>query len=309
MSIPTYDCFIEPLLRVLGEAPEGLTAKDARSQVAETTSLSVDDLRERLPSGRQTVFYNRVFWAHDRLKRANLSVSARRGFWKLTPEGMAYLTRFKTTQIPGDEIQRLAKVAAESTAKYEIDNTLQRASISREAVDSTKYSPIERLENALKELNESLEDDLMSNIMGASPTFFEQLVLDLLQAMGYGGSRESIQRTGGSGDGGIDGIINLDHLGIEKIYVQAKRWTNPVSRPDVQQFAGALSAQHATKGVFITTSRFTQGAMEDVEKRAANIALIDGSQLTKLMVEFGVGTSVERLVKLKQLDSNYFEDF
>jgi restriction system protein len=166
-------------------------------------------------------------------------------------------------------------------------------------------SPDDRLEQALTELNDSVAEEILEAIGNSSPEFFEALVLDVLHAMGYGTSRRDLQRVGGSGDGGIDGIISLDRLGLEKVYVQAKRWQNSVGRPDVQGFYGALAGQRANKGVFITTSTFTSPAVE-FARSVERIVLVDGKRLAQLLIEFGVGVS-HRVVKVAKVDSDYFE--
>jgi len=168
-------------------------------------------------------------------------------------------------------------------------------------------SPTERIDGAIEELNQSLAAELLDTISRGSPAFFEQLVLDVLQKMGYGTS-SAIEHTGKSGDGGIDGIITLDRLGLEKVYIQAKRWQGSVGRPEIQGFFGALASRRATKGVFITTSRFTNEAVEFASQASDSLVLVDGAHLTRLMVEFEVGVSVERTIKLCHLDSDYFEE-
>lgn len=248
MAVPTYDQFIEPLLRHLVQQPEGVAAKLAHDQVAAALGLSEEDKQQLLPSGAQPIYKNRAGWAHDRLKRAGLSSSPRRGFWKATADGMAF-----ANDHPDPFSQELSEKLAmgyigvrlkpNSTAQPAAPNS---ASIPPVATTSPLASPDDRLGEALEELRMSAESELLELLGGVSPGFFETIVLDLLHRMGYGASRADLQRVGGSGDGGIDGVISLDRLGLEKVYVQAKRWQNSVGRPELQAFYGALAGQKAT---------------------------------------------------------------
>lgn len=222
MPVPTFDQFIEPLLRYLASHPTGARTSDAHETVAATLGLTADDRAERVPSGVQPLYKNRNGWAHDRLKRAGFSGSPRFGFWKLTPEGFAYAAKGKS--ISEEECERLVRVDPTSRLKPKKElPTETPPSPALPPTPSEKSSPEERIDAALSELRESVARDLLENIGRAPPEFFEQLVLDLLHAMGYGTNRSDLQRVGGFGDGGIDGIISLDRLGLEKVYIQAKR--------------------------------------------------------------------------------------
>jgi restriction system protein len=307
MPVPTFDNFIEPLLRYLAENPNGAEVSDAYEAVATRVGLEVNDRAEVLPSGRQAIYKNRIGWAQDRLKRAGLSSSPSRGFWKLTEAGAAFARAHK--QISADEIEGLASVDRASRLRPKTDENAEDAQPAQPAVDAatSKASPEERIEEALLELRESVARDLLELIGRAPPEFFEQLVLDLLLAMGYGADRSALQRVGGSGDGGIDGVISLDRLGLEKVYVQAKRWQNSIGSPQIQTFMGALHLQSASKGVFITTSVFTKDAKEAALRARGTIVLIDGAQLTSLMMDHGVATS-HKGVRIPKVDNDYFED-
>lgn len=306
MTVPTYDQFIEPLLRHLAGHADGAAITDVYEALANALKLTPEDRAEMLPSGAQAVFKNRIGWAHDRLKRAGLSSSPRRGLWKLTPEGQAFAAKHKT--LPDDELERLASVDRTSRLKPKKDATTEAPSTPTLAeTDSTKASPEERIDAAVAELRESVGRDLLENIGRAPPAFFEQLVLDLLHAMAYGTDRSDLQRVGGSGDGGIDGIISLDKLGLEKVYIQAKRWKNIVGSPEIQGFMGALQLQGASKGVFITTSNFTKEARAAAVKARGSIVLVDGERLTALMIDHGVGVS-HKALRVPKVDSDYFED-
>jgi restriction system protein len=309
MPVPTYDQFIEPVLRFLAGQTAEVPARQAHEAAADALQLTEDDRSELVPSGVQAVYKNRAGWAHDRLKRAGLSASPRRGHWQLTPEGLEY-ARNHPPPLDPEEVERLAVGYTHVRLRTLEDGTEVGVDLPTGTDGTSKpgasASPDDRLERALAEIHESVSTELLESIAAGSPKFFEALVLDLLHAMGYGTSRRDIKRVGGSGDGGIDGIISLDRLGLEKVYVQAKKWQNPVGRPDVQAFYGALAGQHATKGVFITTSSFTAQALE-FAKSVEKVVLVDGAQLASHMIEHGVGVS-HRAIKVPKVDSDYFED-
>jgi restriction system protein len=299
MTIPTYDYFVEPVLRFLALHPEGARAADAHDAAARTLGLTEAQQAERLPSGTQVVYKNRSGWAHDRLKRADLSSAPRRGFWQLTPAGIQY-ARQHSAPLSVEELARLTTVDPDSRLRPAPEED------EPEVQAPTKESPDDRLDSALAEIRQAVATELLESIFQSSPKFFEFLVLDLLHAMGYGTSRSDVQRVGGSGDGGIDGIISLDRLGLEKVYIQAKRWQNQVGRPDVQAFYGALAGQRANKGVFLTTSTFSAQA-HDFARSVERVVLVDGARLTELMMEHAVGVS-HRELKVPKLDGDYFEE-
>ena len=260
--------------------------------------MSEPDRQELLPSGTQPVYKNRIGWAHDRLKRAGLSSSPRRGFWKLTIDGFAFVANH-SNPLTAMEIERLARVSTNTLPSNAIPLALAPPP------NVSIASPDDRLGEALTELRQSVAVDLLDTLRNVSPSFFETIVLDLLHRMGYGTNRADLRRVGGTGDGGIDGVISLDKLGFEKVYVQAKRWQGTVGRPEVQGFLGALVGQRANKGVFITTSSFTPQAVvyaEGVER----IVLVDGLRLVELMIDYEVGISA-RTAKIPKIDSDYFE--
>ena len=305
MPVPTYDHFIEPLLRYLATRPEGVSAGDAQEAVAMRVGLTPDQRAERLPSGVQHVYKNRIGWAHDRLKRAELSTSPRHGFWQLTPAGFAYAASHRS--LSEDEVERLSSALRIPRLKPKADSNELQPAPAVGTITAEKSSPEERIEAALTELRDSVARDLLELIGRAPPEFFESLVLDLLHAMGYGTSRTDLQRVGGSGDGGIDGIISLDRLGLEKVYVQAKRWKNPVGSPEIQTFMGALQLQSASKGVFITTSVYTKDARASADRARGTIVLVDGALLTSLMMDHGVAVS-HKALRIPKVDNDYFED-
>ena len=259
MPVPTYDQFIEPLLRFLAQHPDGVTARQASDAAAAALGVSEEQKQELLPSGAQPIYRNRAGWAHDRLKRAGFSSSPRRGSWQITQAGREFLAQ-QASPLPSEVTRELATgnidVRLRSAAEQggEATNAAAVASDSASAI----ASPDDRLGEALQELRQAAEAELLELLANVSPGFFETIVLDLLHAMGYGTSRTDLQRVGGAGDGGIDGVISLDRLGLEKVYVQAKRWQANVGRPELQAFYGALAGQKARKGVFIATSSYTR---------------------------------------------------
>jgi restriction system protein len=305
MPVPTFDKFIEPILRYLAAHPGDAPTRDVHDAAAQALGLSDAERQELLPSGVQPVYKNRLEWAHDRLKRAGYSTSPRRGFWKLTGQGLAFVQGHP------------APLTTEALAKMTIENIdvrLRPEGVPAPVVPSpiveppiaTLASPDDRLSQAVREMRQTVAADLLETLAQVSPKYFETIVLDMLHKMGYGTSRSDLQRVGGSGDGGIDGIISLDKLGLEKVYVQAKRWQGSVGRPEVQGFYGALAGQRANKGVFITTSSFTAQAI-DFAKSVERIVLVDGVKLAELMIDHEVGVTL-RPVMVPKLDSDYFDE-
>jgi restriction system protein len=307
MAVPTYDKFIEPVLRFLAVHPSGVPAREAHEAAAEVLAISETDRQELLPSGVQPIYKNRAGWAHDRLKRAGLSSSPRRGFWQITESGRTFLTKHPGSLAPKD-VEQLAVGFMDVRLRPATggEPTSSSSLVQPSMFESALASPDDRLGQALSELRRSVVAELLESLASVSPTYFETIVLDLLHRMGYGASRADLQRVGGSGDGGIDGVISLDKLGLEKVYVQAKRWQGTVGRPEVQAFYGALAGQRANKGVFITTSSFTSQALE-FARSVERVVLVDGSRLADLMIDHEVGVSA-RTVKIPKIDSDYFDE-
>lgn len=297
ISLPTYDQFIEPILRVLQQYPEGLRAAEVHDAAADYLQLTQEQRSELLSSG-QAVYKNRCGWAHDRLKRAGLSFSPRRGLWQLTNEGAAYASKHSSA-IAEAEIQRIASSNLDAPIASKFSKMVATDEIHANA------SPDDQLEQALQALRQATADELLEMLLAVTPSRFEVIVLDVLHGLGYGISRQDLQRVGGSGDAGIDGVISLDKLGLEKVYVQAKRWQGTVGRPELQAFYGALAGQKAKRGVFITTSSFTAQAL-DFAKSVEGIVLIDGERLVNLMMDTEVGVT-SRILRVPSLDSDYFE--
>jgi restriction system protein len=307
MAVPTYDKFIEPILRFLAENPGGASAREAHDAAANALRVSDEDRQELLPSGMQPVYKNRAGWAHDRLKRAGLSSSPRRGYWQLTTQGQEFVANHPQSLEP-HEIEQLAVGFMDVRLRQSGDADLLGAKGMALCVSPSVAvsSPDDRLGDAIAEMRRAVVAELLDTLANVSPSYFETIVLDLLHRMGYGASRSDIQRVGGSGDGGIDGVISLDKLGLEKVYVQAKRWQQTVGRPEIQAFYGALAGQRANKGVFITTSSYTAQAVE-FARSVERIVLVDGARLAELMMDHEVGVS-SRTVKIPKIDSDYFDE-
>lgn len=261
-----------------------------------------------MPSGRQTTLRSRVGWAKTYLVKAGLIEQPKRGICLITERGKAALVSGHT--IDNRYLAQFNEFVAFTLASSEsAGNTQQAMAIPTDTPTPEQAStPQEQIEQALSAINRSLADDLLAEILGLSPRFFEQLVVDLMVAMGYGGSQQDAARTTRyQSDGGIDGIIKEDRLGLDSIYLQAKRYTDKtVGRPEIQSFAGALDLHKARKGVFITTSSFSREAQEYVGLIEKRIVLIDGARLAALMIEYGVGVTTRQTLTIKTLDSDYF---
>lgn len=310
MAVPDYQSLMYPVLEELGDGRER-QLRDVRERVAEKLGLTPDELGELIPSGRQSMFANRANWAHVYLKQAGLLRTVRRGVYQITDRGKQTLrgrpgqiTNAYLRQFP--EFLEFMERSVESTG----DTGPQEARRERVVeVERQTQTPDEQVREGYRRARSGIAAELLDRMRRASPAFFEQLVVDLLVAMGYGGTQEDAARViGRSGDGGIDGIIKEDRLGLESIYIQAKRWQegSSVGRPDIQQFAGALQGQRARKGVFLTTSSFTRDAREYANAVQASIILIDGPQLAELMLDHGVGVSVQETFRLFRVDEDYF---
>ncbi len=297
MPVPKYHELYAPFLKTLQDG-QIHNMKEIKQAVADQMHLTEADLAERLPSGKQAVFENRIGWCRTYLKKAGLIESPARAQFVLTGEGKKALP--DADIIDDVYLRRYASFRA-----FQNLGTSDAAPVA----ETTEKSPEEVLEDAFDELNASLADDLMTEIMKLEPTDFERLVVRLLLAMGYGsGIDDAGFVTQASNDGGIDGIIKEDQLGFSSIYIQAKRWdpSTSIARPEIQKFAGALQEQKAQKGLFISTAMFSPGARKSAD--AAGIVLVDGKQLTKLMIKYNIGVSVEHVYEVKRLDTDFFTD-
>ncbi|PZO12411.1 MAG: restriction endonuclease [Burkholderiales bacterium] len=306
MAIPTYkDCML-PFLSLLQDGKEW-PIRELGEVLAGHFALTPAERAELLPSGQTAVFVNRVGWARTYLKKAALIESPRRGVFRITARGLdvlaegvssldsRYLARFPEFQ----EFQRASLPQDDSSSAF----------LASVGSTETEVTPEEAIESAYQGLRQQLAQELQTKILSCSPTFFEYLVVELLVKMGYGGSRKDAgERIGQTGDGGIDGIIKEDRLGLDTIFIQAKRWQGSVGRPEIQKFVGALQGQRARKGVFITTSTYTADAISYVGQIDTKVVLIDGKKLAGLMIDFDVGVSVAASYTVKRIDSDYFEE-
>ncbi|WP_010661893.1 restriction endonuclease [Marinilabilia salmonicolor] len=301
MAVPDYQSIMLPLLKMVADGKE-YRIREIIELLSNEFDLSPDDRRELLPSGSQPLFDNRVAWANTYLKKAGLLHSENRGHVQITEQGLEVLKK-NPSRIDNAFLKKF------SSFNQFINKDQKPIKEDKGALEvKSDKTPEEELENAWKSLNKTLASDLLEKVKEISPAKFEQLVIDLLLSMGYGGSRqEAGNLVGRTGDGGIDGIINEDRLGLDKIYLQAKRWENTVPIKEVRDFAGALLAQKARKGVFITTSDFPKSAYDFAHDIDRNIVLINGIRLAELMIEFKMGVSVKETYQVKEIDSDYFE--
>lgn len=306
MAVPRFQDFLYPFLSFLKEGD--LTKQEMKEKLKEYFSLSEEDCASRTHSGTTTQFNDRIGWSRQWLRRAGLIEIPSRAVYRITTDGREYLrnhnylTLNELMQIPSFAEYKGVKIGPNPTTPEQLDEK----EIGQEIDDLT---PTEQLEKAYDSIQHDLAAEILEKVMGQSAAFFEQLVVDLLVKMGYGGSFEnSAHVTQLTNDEGIDGIIYEDKLGLDKIYIQAKRWSNPVSRPMIQQFAGALVGQNANKGVFITTSSYSNEARNYVKGIQQKIVLIDGQELAKYMIEYNVGVSVKKEYIIKRIDNDYFED-
>lgn len=301
MAIPDYQSLMLPVLQLAADDKEHKFSV-AVEELADQFSLSEEERSDLLPSGNQAVFNNRVGWARSYLKQARLLETPRRGFFIITQRGRDLLAT------------NPEKINASLLEQYpeflEFKNKKKEKDTKPNSVDSYgALTPEDALASAYSQLRESLESEILVTVKEGSPAFFERLVVDLLVKMGYGGNRQDAGKAlGKSGDGGIDGIINEDRLGLDVIYIQAKKWEGSVGRPEIQKFAGALQGQRAKKGVFITTSTFTKEAEEYASFIDTRIILIDGERLCRFMVDHNVGVSIVGQYEVKKIDSDYFDN-
>jgi restriction system protein len=302
MPIPDYQTVMLPLLRLsMGGAEHRF--RDAVEQLANEFALTDAERSELLPSGAAHVFASRVGWARTYLKQAGLLSAPKRGVFRITPEGTALLAR-NPARIDNLLLNQYEPFRA-FRARGKSD---EEAVVVPPAVSQGDQTPEDAMAFAYQRVRKELEAELLEQVKAASPAFFERLVVDLLVAMGYGGSRQDAGRAiGKSGDGGVDGMIKEDRLGLDVIYIQAKRWEGVVGRPEIQKFAGALQGQRASKGVFITTSSYSREAIEYANVIQTKIILLDGETLAGLMVDHNVAVTKVGTYELKRIDTDYFE--
>lgn len=300
MSIPDFQSVMRPVLQAVREGV-AIPLSALREGIADVFQLTEEERKERLPSGNQTVINNRVGWARTYLNKAGLLTIPSKGMVQITDRGRQALAN-GPQRITVSWLKQFPEFADFHTAKPSVADAFV---VQENEVAAT--TPDEQLAEAHQALVRSLADELLTQVRSATPVFFEQLVVDLMLAMGYGGSRkEAGKATQATNDDGIDGIIKEDKLGLDVIYLQAKRWSNTVHRPEIDKFIGALTRQRARKGVFITTSEFSAGARDAALGLDIKVVLIDGVELARLMVENNLGVSIKQVYEVKQLDSDYF---
>ena len=303
MPIPDYQSLMLPVLKVVADRKEHSVA-DIRKRIAAELHLSDEEMSERLASDTTTVFINRIGWAVQYLKEAEAIRALRRGVYEITDRGLGLL-QTQPSEITAKMLRQYPEFAEFVGKETEFEQNIP----STIPLTESKATPEESLEQSFQVLRDALAHDVLEAVRNDTPAAFEQIVVDLLLAMGYGGSGEDAGKVvGKSGDGGIDGTIKQDKLGLDVIYVQAKRWKEVVGSPEIMKFSGSLTKKHANRGVFITTSSFTKDASEFVEAMPQKIVLIDGKQLASLMIEHEVGVSPMKAYTLKRLDQDYFDN-
>lgn len=301
--IPKYEEIMLPFLKLLSDGNEH-SLSETHDALAKQFQLTDTELRELLPSGRQPIFRNRVGWARTYLKKAKLLISPKRAHFKISERGLDLLKE-NPDQITSKFLTRYEEfVEFQSIKKKEKGQVPQP-----QLINGAEQTPEESLEMAYQKLHSELSKEVLEIVKSCSPSFFETLVIDLLITMGYGGSRkEAGQAMGKFGDGGIDGLIKEDKLGLDVIYLQAKKWENAVPVKEIRDFTGALASMKAKKGIFITTSTFPKSAYDFVSQVEYKIILIDGEHLADLMIENSVGLSAINTYHVKAIDFDYFED-
>ncbi len=299
MAVPDFQSLMLPLLRFAADGEHSLA--EARDHLAKEFSLSDSELTELLPSGRQTKFSNRVAWAKVYLVQAGLLISSRRAYFRISDVGRDVLKH------PPDRIDIKFLEKYPEFAEF---RTVKKHEPHHETANETTEpdTPEETLERAYASIRSGLASELLVRLKSATPQFFERLVVQLLLKMGYGGYEEAGTNTGKTGDEGIDGVIKEDRLGLDSVYLQAKKWEGTVGRPEIHKFVGALHGKRAKKGVFITTGVFSSDAIEYVEHIDPRVVLIDGKKLSELMIDFELGVVTIENYAIRRIDSDYFAE-
>lgn len=302
--VPKFEDFLYPFLLILKDGP--VSNKEMKEKLINYFKLTEEDIALTTKGGTVSQVSDRIGWCRQYFRRAKFIDIPKRGVWQITKRGLDYLKKHNNLNI--DDLWEYKEFAEYAGSSHK-PKSKKSSKEEKTTISALGITPTEALEEAYTEINDSLSDELLDKIMSMSPAFFERLVVDLLVAMGYGGDyKDAAIVTPLSKDGGVDGIIKEDKLGLDKIYVQAKRWTNQVSKPTVQQFAGALDEVKANKGVFITTSDYSKDARQYVEKLSKKIVLINGKELSNYMIEYNLGVSVRKSYVVKRLDTGYFDE-
>lgn len=300
MAVPEFQSFMLPVLNLFSDNNIH-TTNECMNIAIDYFNLDDNDIKLTVPSGKQTLVANRVYWTLTYLKKSLLIETVRRGEYRITDRGVSLL-KTNPNRIDRKLLSQYEEYRLFSNQENEASNSNNRED------KNDEITPEESIDKIYKKINEQLSDDLLEIILDKDPYYFERLVMDVLTKMGYGDPNDNSNIvTKKSGDEGIDGIINQDKLGLDKIYVQAKRWNENVSRPELQKFVGALSAKKSNKGIFITTSDFTKEAIEYAKNLSHTIILINGKDLTKLMIEYNVGVQTNYSYEIKKIDNDYFE--
>ena len=301
MAVPKFFEFFEAFLKVVDDGNLH-AAKDVRNQIAREMALTESDLSEMLPSGKQRTFDNRVAWARTYLDKAGLIETPQRGKYRITDAGRAALKSGAKIDLN----------YLEKSEEFRAFHDIATQGSFTEKVEEKDESPLEVLESAYKQVTATLASQLMDEVMKLTPFEFERLVVKLLLKMGYGSGIDGAGLvTQASNDGGIDGVIKEDQLGFSQIYIQAKQWAvdQTVGKPEIQKFVGALQGQQAQKGLFITTAKFSSGALQYANNLlGVKVVLVDGTALMKLMIKHGVGVSIEQVYEVKKIDSDFFAE-
>ncbi|HPW85283.1 MAG TPA: restriction endonuclease [Rhodoferax sp.] len=306
MAIPDYESLMLPLLKQLADGSVRVL-KDVIAALADECQLTAEERAQLLPSGGTLTFHSRVGWAKTYLKKAGLLTQPKRGMVQISAAGTEVLAE-NLDALSTKYLYRLESFQDFRNGNPSAEGETKAGASAPVSVE-VDLTPDEVIDAAFEKSREALADDVLERVKACSPSYFERLVVQLLIKMGYGGSREEAGRAvGKSGDGGIDGIINEDRLGLDAIYLQAKRWEGVVGRPEIMKFVGALAGQRASKGVFITTSWYTQEAKDYAANSQYKVVLIDGPRLSDLMIEHDLGVSVAATYQLKRIDSDFFAD-
>lgn len=306
MPIPDFQSIMLPLLKILADG-KVYKYREIFEDLVREFQVTEAERKEMLPSGQQEIFANRVGWAKTYLKKARLIDSPQRATFVISEKGKEILSQ-NPARIDAKFLRQFPEFQEFNRVNKQNETITLESNLS---TSDQEQNPEELLENSYQEIRQALATDLLSILRKLSPDAFEKLVVELLVKMGYGGSiRDAGKAVGKSGDQGIDGIIKEDRLGLDIIYIQAKRWAdnNAVGRPEIQKFVGALAGQGAKKGIFITTSYFTQEALEYAPRNEIKIVLIDGEELSQLMIDYNLGVSTQKIYEIKRIDHDYFGD-
>lgn len=300
MAVPEFQSFMLPILKLF-EDNKVHTTNECMDEAVKCFNLTEDDKKLMVPSGKQTLIANRVYWSLTYLKKSKLLETINRGEYRITTRGIDLLNT-NPNRIDKKLLSQYEEYRVFSNQEGDTKNTM----VSED--NNSDITPEENIDIIYKKINTQLADELLEIVLSKDPYYFERLVMDILTKMGYGNASDNSNFvTKKTGDEGIDGVINQDKLGLDKIYIQAKRWKGVVGRPELQKFVGALFAKKSNKGIFITTSDFTKEALEYAQSLSHTIILINGEKLARLMIEYNVGVQVNYSYEIKKIDNDYFE--